>query len=363
MERSASSQPPPPSPWTRAPLQPPPPEGPEPPADEVPSAPAGQEPEHEVPPAPAGQEPEHEVPPAPAGRQPEHEAPPPVPAQREPEATSPAPPPPDPATTVAWTWSTSLLGLLVAAAAIVIGLGTLLAIASTATGHDATDAPAGIQIGATFLQDGLLIAIAALVARTTGPLAPWKLGLRPPTEPRRAVGWVIVAYLGFIAFSAIWVQILDIHQTDDLPDQLGVKTSDAALIAVAVLTCVVAPVAEELFFRGFFFVGLRRSWGTPGAAIATGVVFGAIHAGSAPAGYLVPLGVLGVVLCLLYVATKSLLPSIGLHCLNNAIAYGTSVDWDWQIPLLFLGSAATIALGLYLVRRRFGPAPPTLAAV
>jgi len=57
-------------------------------------------------------------------------------------------------------------------------------ITSAATGNDATDAPAGIQIGATFIQDGLLIAIAALSAMT-GPLSATGLrSLFPLMAPR-----------------------------------------------------------------------------------------------------------------------------------------------------------------------------------
>jgi hypothetical protein len=44
---------------------------------------------------------------------------------------------------------------------------------------------------------------------------------------------------------------------DDLPVQLGVNDSNAALVLVAVLVCVIAPMAEEFFFRGFLFGALR----------------------------------------------------------------------------------------------------------
>ena len=63
---------------------------------------------------------------------------------------------------------------------------------------------------------------------------------------------------------------------------------------------VIAPIVEEFFFRGFFFGALRNWHGVWPAALITGVVFGCIHVGSAPIGFLVPLAFLGFILCLVY---------------------------------------------------------------
>ena len=57
----------------------------------------------------------------------------------------------------------------------------------------------------------------------------------------------------------MWVAILGVNPDDSkLPDELGVKDSTVALLAVAFLVAVVAPIAEEFFFRGFFFSALRN---------------------------------------------------------------------------------------------------------
>ena len=135
--------------------------------------------------------------------------------------------------------------------------------------------------------------------------------------------------------AAIWVALLGIHEKDELPKELGVDTSHAALAATAVLVCVVAPVAEEFIFRGYFFPALRNWKGLWPAVVLDGLIFGAIHAGSAPVGYLVPLALFGSVLCLVYARTGSLYPCIALHALNNSIAFGAGVGWGWQVPLVF----------------------------
>src|SRR5919108_614815 len=126
-------------------------------------------------------------------------------------------------------------------------------------------------------------------------------------------------------------------------------------------TSVVAPVAEEFFFRGFFFAALRNWRGLWPAAIGTGVVFGAIHGSSSDAAFLLPLAFFGVSLCLIYAKTNSLYPCIALHCANNSVAFGTTQDWTWQIAVLFVGSIAVIGLAALAVQQKWNPRPPAPA--
>jgi len=83
-------------------------------------------------------------------------------------------------------------------------------------------------------------------------------------------------------------------------------------------------------------------------------VFGLIHAGSSPVGFLAPLALLGFLLCLLYERTGSLYPCIVLHSLNNSVAFGVGERWGWQIPVLASASLAAIATVLIAVRRAAG---------
>ncbi len=71
----------------------------------------------------------------------------------------------------------------------------------------------------------------------------------------------------------------------------------------------------------------------------TGVLFGAVHAGSAPALDLVPLGVLGFMLCVLYRRTGSLYPCVAVHSLNNSVAFAGLEKWGWQMPVADGGGA------------------------
>ena len=246
---------------------------------------------------------------------------------------------------------------LVAGFAIALFGYILLSGVAAAAGAELDDPPPWVNIVGTVIQDGALIGSALLFARLTSRPRPGDFGLRAtPLGP--ALGWTLAAWTSFFVFTIAWVSALGIEERDDLPSELGADESTLALIAVGVLVTVVAPIAEEFFFRGFFFNALRGWRGVWPAAILTGLTFGAIHAGSAPVGYLVPLAAFGVALCLLYVRTGSLYPCIALHALNNSLAFGVSQGWDWQIPLVMLGANAVIGATLLpFGERRPRPVP------
>jgi len=255
-----------------------------------------------------------------------------------------------------WKPWTAFAALVVGFLAATVGF---LVIGSVAVifGAEFEDPPPTVLILATVFQGVALAATAVFFARKLARPRPWQFGLRP-TRFWPAAGWTVVIFLAFIGLSAVWVEVMDLHdEQDTLPDDLGVDESTAALLAVAFLVTVVAPVGEEFFFRGFFFRALANWRGIWPAALITGITFGAIHAGGSPVGFLVPLAIFGVLLCLLYARTKSLYPPIVLHAINNSIAFGASQDWDWQIVPLLVASLGFIALAAYLVRLRFGPAP------
>lgn len=249
----------------------------------------------------------------------------------------------------AWAPWTSIAALFTGLVATVLG-SAIVAIASGTTGR-LDDPPPGVNIALTLFQNlalfGAAVGFAFLVRRPSAA----DFGLRRPQRLRRAVGLLAAIWAGFYALSAIWVTALGLHETQELPDRLGADGSTLNVLAVVVLITVVAPLGEEIFFRGYFFGSLRNWRGVWPAAIATGVIFGAIHAGSAPVGFLVPLGFFGFGLCLLYHYSGSLYPCIALHALNNSIALGAALHWSWQIPAMMVGSVIlALALATRLAR-------------
>src|SRR5579884_2655226 len=189
-------------------------------------------------------------------------------------------------------------------------------------------------------------------ASMRGRPRPGDFGFRRPALKNAILGFIL-AGVGYYVVTAIYASVVKLHGSDKLPSELGVSKSTAALVAATVFVCVIAPMAEEFFFRGFIFGALRR-WrvvvagrniGTWLAAIVTGILFGLAHTGSASSQYLVPLGFLGFVLCLLRWRTGSLYPCMALHSFNNSLALGVNqLHWNAaEILALVLGSALVIA--------------------
>ncbi len=82
----------------------------------------------------------------------------------------------------------------------------------------------------------------------------------------------------------------------------------------AVFAAVFGPVAEEIFFRGFMYSALRKTFGVFRALIITSVIFSVLHAHIV--GFL-PIMALGILLAYLYEKTGSLVPCISVHILHN----------------------------------------------
>ena len=177
---------------------------------------------------------------------------------------------------------------------------------------------------------------------------------------------VLIAAVGYYVVGAVYAHLIHLQGREKLPSELRVHHSTAALVGAAVFVCVIAPVAEEFFFRGFVFEVLRqmrvkvggRDIGTWVAAAITGILFGLAHSGSAPLHYLIPLGFLGFVLCLLRWRTGSLYPCMALHSLNNSLALGVNqLQWNaGAIVALMAGGLLVIGV-LTAPLSRGTPAP------
>jgi len=238
-------------------------------------------------------------------------------------------------------------------------IGALVVTAfAVALGADSDDFPPGVNIALTIVQDAAFVGAALFVVSRVARPAAWQFGLRG-ARVGPFVGWTIVAFLAFAAFGAGYSELVNIGSQEELPDELGADDGTLALFAAAFLVTVVAPIAEEIFFRGYVFGALRNWKGMWVGALITGLVFGAIHLGSAPDPLYLPLlAAFGVILCLLYVKTRSLYPCIVLHAINNSIAFGGTRDgWDWELAVLLAASLGAIALFALLVRGLGRPAP------
>ena len=151
-----------------------------------------------------------------------------------------------------------------------------------------------------------------------------------------AVVTVVIAAIIYYVVTDIYALVFNLHGKDKLPSELSNTHNHAAIVMTAVFVCAVAPMCEEFFSGGFLFGTLRKMHVTVAgrdlsvfiAAVITGILFGLVHTGSASSQYLIPLGFLGFMLCMVRWRTGSLYPCMAMHSANNAVALGYS-DLHW----------------------------------
>lgn len=104
------------------------------------------------------------------------------------------------------------------------------------------------------------------------------------------------------------------------PDQLALENPSALVLTITGIGVILlAPIAEELFFRGFVYQALRRRFAVALAATVSGLLFMLAHA---PYWIIFPsIGALGIVLAVLFERRASLVPPIVAHMLFNAIGF------------------------------------------
>lgn len=135
-----------------------------------------------------------------------------------------------------------------------------------------------------------------------------------------ALGITALTYVAYIVFAAVWYALVQPEQ-EDVTRELGFDEGGLAAVIAGFLIVAVAPLSEEIFFRGFMYGGLRRRLPVWAAAAISGVVFGLVHyTGADSIGVVPQLAVLGILLAWLYERTGSLWPPILLHLLNNSLA-------------------------------------------
>jgi uncharacterized protein len=154
------------------------------------------------------------------------------------------------------------------------------------------------------------------------------LGLDLPEwhDAWRVLGWTGLLMLAQLA--AVSALLLAVPALQDVEPETNVDfIVDAplgSLLLFAVLTVTVAPVVEELLFRGVALRGFMLRMGFWPAALLSTAFFSLLHVQRLAAGsmfVLVAIGTLGLGLCVLTRRTGRLGPSIGVHALYNASVF------------------------------------------
>jgi uncharacterized protein len=119
-----------------------------------------------------------------------------------------------------------------------------------------------------------------------------------------------LAYISTEALSGVWHDL-----SPQEPVKLFQQSSLAVQLTLGFSAVIIAPLAEELIFRGYVYGVLKRFTDGYFAALGSALVFAIVHM---HIGTLVPLFVLGLLLVLAYEVTGSLLVAIFIHAIFNA---------------------------------------------
>jgi len=134
------------------------------------------------------------------------------------------------------------------------------------------------------------------------------------------IGWGISLPLIYAASS------LALRLFPSLPDPsnpaIPLTTQSTGLLAhvsLFITICILAPIFEEIMFRGLFYQTARAKLGPWPAIVLSGVVFGLVHPVSIVGS--LPLMLLGGVFAWLAETRKSLLPGMVAHSLQNTMSF------------------------------------------
>lgn len=220
----------------------------------------------------------------------------------------------------AWPTSFALAAAIGGLSAAVVAIGIVAAMIE-ALGGDVDGPP--FTIVATIIQGVAFLLTALALARSRGPLRAPDFGLQAIRLKRAA--WLTLGvgatYYALLVLYSSSVQL----EPDSTPTKLGADNGDAGIAGLVIAAVLIAPVVEEIFFRGMIFRSLRNGVGVTVAAVISGLFFGMLHWDFATVERLlqvIPLIVFGIALALLYAWSGSLWGPIVLHGTNNALASG-----------------------------------------
>jgi tetratricopeptide (TPR) repeat protein/membrane protease YdiL (CAAX protease family) len=153
------------------------------------------------------------------------------------------------------------------------------------------------------------------------------------------------------------VSSIDFSQLDSLYAELAMEHWGLLII----VGCIAPAISEELFFRGLLGRGLIRGHGVVLGVLMTSILFGLFHLD--PSRILATF-MLGSVLHIVFLTTKSIVAPMLLHALNNLVVFTESryvqLGWidptqgdgiEYISPALFVSSIFAVLILLIVLRK------------
>lgn len=226
-----------------------------------------------------------------------------------------------------WNPRDVVFASLLAAGAIIVAILALLAVSGSADeepaplpleGREMFGVPATIVLFALLEGTFVVAALAFSVVKYGAGLA--ALGF---TRPQGSVPYLFAvgAWSVGIAGVLLWTLTVDLLNAEFLvpPESARDLLAEAggSFVIAFLLVGIWAPIAEEVFFRGFALPGLANRYGLTLAVVLSSALFALAHLDIAS---LAPTFILGLALGWVYLRTRSIWPCIFVHGLHNTAA-------------------------------------------
>ena len=204
-------------------------------------------------------------------------------------------------------------------AGLAVGFGPQALLYAAALGMSASTKADAVTLGSA-----ITLVIGSLVVYGWQTLAAWFFSLRVAGRrlalwgfvvPNKAFFWTIP-----VALAAVYV-VSFLHDVVVHPRQQDIigefPRTNAGIVLFVILAVILAPLFEEIFFRGFLLRGFSSSWGWVTGACVSAAIFGIAHL---QFDVFVPLFALGLALAWVYKRSGSLWTSIAFHALFNGLS-------------------------------------------
>ena len=228
---------------------------------------------------------------------------------------------PSPIPGVTWGFRDVVIGVFAAIVVFLVLGAVIIGGAMAAFDEDSFEVSLAEAIAVAMLDVVLVATVLLVVARKGAGLN--QLGLHaPPRGWPRMLGYIALAYFAAIGLVNLYGVAIDLFGLDQLepaqqlPDDF--YDHDLVVILTGIAVVFMAPIAEEIFFRGFVFGGLRRYLNLPLAGVISGSLFALAHGDP---GLIVPFAAVGFVLAFVYERSGSLYTSIGVHFVFNSMSF------------------------------------------
>ncbi len=196
------------------------------------------------------------------------------------------------------------------------------------------------------------VALALLITKLSGGNMKGRLGLCKPS-----VAGIAVPLLFGAAMAPLTGRIIELIPIPDsvfgeYEQLMDTAVTDSAASTAAII--ILAPLCEELIFRGAVFSVLQKSFSKTFSVLFTAFLFGLVHFNPIQSSYAF---LLGIILCLIRVCFDSLWASIAAHIAFNLVGgyVDITVMSNTAQTVLIIGcaaAAAALAVWMFFNKKR-----------